>query len=60
MRGGKKKDLKNHKDAASILMNMMSEKRGETSNDEEELAWNKLDDDNNCEPVTKQTNKQHH
>ena len=32
------------------------EKRGKTSTDKEELAWNKLDDDNNYEAATKQTN----
>ena len=35
---------------------MTSKNRGETSNDEEELVCNKLDDDNNCEAATKQTN----
>ena len=34
----------------------MSGKRGETSNDQEELVCNKIDYDNNCEAATKQTN----
>ena len=34
----------------------MSGKRGETSNAEEELVCNKIDDANNCEAVAKQTN----
>ena len=33
---------------------MMSEKKGEQSNNEE--AWNQTDDDTNCEAVAKQTN----
>ncbi len=37
-------------------MVMMSGKRGETSNDKEELVYNKIDDDKNCEAVAKQTN----
>ena len=48
---GKKKDLHNEKNAASTLMNRMSNERGEQSNDKE--AWNQLDDDNNCEAVAK-------
>ena len=37
-------------------MVMMSGKKGEQSGNEE--AWNQIDDDNNCEAVAKQTNKQ--
>ena len=52
----KKKDRNNKKNAASAFMDMMSGKRGKTSNDKEELVCNKLDDDNNCEAAIKQTN----
>ena len=51
-----KKDQNNMKKTVSTLMDMMSGKMGETSNDKEELVCNKLDDDNNCELATKQTN----
>ena len=51
-----KKDQNNKKDAAGTLMDMMIGKTGETSNGEEELAWNKLDDDNNCKAAAKPTN----
>ena len=44
------------KKATSTLMNMMSQKRGETTDNKKELAWNKLDDDINCEAVAKKTN----
>ena len=36
-------------------MNILSKKRGEHRNNEEE--WNQIDDDNNCEAVAKQTKK---
>ncbi len=49
-----KKDLNNEKYAAITLMNILSKKRGEQSNNEE--VWNQIDDDKNCEAVTKQTN----
>jgi len=52
----KEKDQNNNKKAAGTLMDMMSGKRGETSNDEEELVCNKIDDANNCEAVAKQIN----
>ena len=51
----KEKD-QNNKKAAGTLMVMMSGKKGETSNDGDELVCNKLDDDNNCEAATKETN----
>ena len=44
----KKKDQTNEKKAANTLVVM--------SNDKEELVYNKIDDDNNCEAVAKQTN----
>ena len=56
----KEKDTNNNKKAAGTLMVMMSGKRGETSNVEEELVCNQIDDVNNCEAVAKQTNKQQH
>ena len=34
---------------------MMSGKRGETSNDKEELVYNKIDDAKNCKAMAKQT-----
>ena len=34
----------------------MSEKRGETTDNKKELAWNKLDDDNNYKAAAKPTN----
>ena len=49
-----KKDLNDQKNSTSTLMNIMSKKRGEQSDDKE--AWNQLDDDNNCEAFAKQTN----
>jgi hypothetical protein len=52
----KEKDQNNNKKAAGTLMFMMSGKRGETSNAKEKLVCNKIDDDNNCEAVAKQTN----
>ena len=52
----KVKGQNNNKKAAGTLMVMMSGKRGETSNAKEELVCNQIDDDNNCEAVTKQTN----
>jgi len=55
-----KKDQNNMKKTVSTLMDVMSGKMGETSNDKEELVCNKLDDDNNCEAATNQTNKQHY
>ena len=41
--------------AAGTLMVMMRGKREETSNAEEELVCNKIDDANNCKAVAKQT-----
>jgi hypothetical protein len=52
----KEKEQNYKKNAAGTLVVMMNGKRGEASNDEEELAWNKLDDDNNYEAATKQRN----
>ena len=52
----KRKRIKKKKDAAGTLMDMMTGKRGETSDDKEELAWNRLDDDNNCKAAAKPTN----
>ena len=49
-----KKPIKNLNNAASTLMNILSKKRGEQSNNKE--AWNNLDDDNNCEAATNKTN----
>ncbi len=51
----KEKDTNNVKKAASELMVMMSEKRGEASNAEEELVCNQIYNDNNCETLAKQT-----
>ena len=53
-----KKDITDQKNVASTFMNIMSKKRGEQSDGKE--AWKQLDDDNNCEAVAKQTNKQQH
>ena len=49
-----KKDIHDEKNAASTLMNILSKKRWEQSNNEE--AWNQIDDDNNCEAVAKTAN----
>ena len=37
-------------------MDMMNEKRRETTDNKKKQAWNKLDDDNNCEAAAKPTN----
>ena len=49
----KEKDINNFKKAAIELMVMMSGKREETSNAQEELVCNEIDDANNCKAVAK-------
>jgi len=55
----KEKDQKNDKKAAGTLMVMMSGKRGETNNAEEELVCNEIDDAKKLQG-NGQTNKQQH